>query len=78
VTLEIPPFVLDIPRQTAGAKGTDCLDKEGCKRPLRNTLFDNESKYPIEKEKKMAGYNIFYIIGVVVVVLFILGYLGLR
>jgi hypothetical protein len=26
----------------------------------------------------MAGYNIFYIIGVVVVVLFILGYLGLR
>jgi len=26
----------------------------------------------------MAGYNIFYIIGVIVVVLFILGYLGLR
>jgi len=29
-------------------------------------------------EENMAGYNIFYIIGVVVVVLFILGYLGLR
>lgn len=31
-----------------------------------------------EGSKKMGGYNIFYIIGVIVVVLFILGYLGLR
>jgi hypothetical protein len=30
------------------------------------------------EETNMGGYNIFYIIGVVVVVLFILGYLGLR
>jgi hypothetical protein len=29
-------------------------------------------------ERRAAMYNIFYIIGVVVVVLFILGYLGLR
>src|SRR5262249_24047148 len=31
-----------------------------------------------KRSENMAGYNIFYIIGVVVVVLFILGYLGLR
>ena len=36
---------------------------------------------PVENESREKGktlYNIFYIIGVIVVVLFILGYLGLR
>jgi hypothetical protein len=32
---------------------------------------------PVRRKKSMPG-NIFYIIGVIVVVLFILGYLGLR
>jgi hypothetical protein len=32
----------------------------------------------IRQEEKMLGGNIFYIIGVIVVVLVILGYLGLR
>ena len=44
-------------------------------------LFDERAAVPcrvLQRERGCAMYNIFYIIGVIVVVLFILGYLGLR
>jgi hypothetical protein len=43
--------------------------------------FDERAAVPcrvLQRERGCAMYNIFYIIGVIVVVLFILGYLGLR
>lgn len=48
----------------------------GCKlSELRDAQVDGRS---IQSEGGYKMYNIFYIIGVIVVVLFILGYLGLR
>src|SRR5262247_3297445 len=62
--LVTPPFASDIPRRTERHKY----------RQQTMATKSNVSK----RSENMAGYNIFYIIGVVVVVLFILGYLGLR
>jgi hypothetical protein len=52
--------------------GTDLL------RSYRTLLpSDGTENQPLRRTRSMPG-NIFYIIGVIVVVLFILGYLGLR
>jgi hypothetical protein len=47
------------------------LNRQPCRSP---GAAENQ---PLRRNKSMPG-NIFYIIGVIVVVLFILGYLGLR
>ena len=44
---------------------------------MPRSLVDNRLK-PVRRGRTSMGNNIFYIIGVVVVVLAILGYLGLR
>ena len=43
-----------------------------------NNLHTARTSFYVPQRKGEAMYNIFYIIGVIVVVLFILGYLGLR
>ena len=43
-----------------------------------NKIPHARASFYVPQRKGEAMYNIFYIIGVIVVVLFILGYLGLR